>query len=97
MRIIADCASCSSVVVPGGGLSLVQLSDGTFLAEFECPVCGQDQSIAVARVAAPALVARGAKLVAWNRPPALSAGDLAAFKRLLADDEACRRQLNELR
>ena len=97
MRFITDCTDCGSVVVPAAGLGLVRQPTGDFHGVFECPVCDDAQTVAVARAAAPALVARGAEVVTEQRPEPspLTLDDLAQLQGLLADDEACRQFLEE--
>ena len=110
MRFITDCSDCGSVVVPATELDLVPQPAGDFHGVFECPVCDGSQSVPVARVTAPALVARGAAVVSppeaaepteqserpdQPEPAALTLDDLAELQELLADDEACRRMLEE--
>ncbi len=98
MRFITDCSDCGSVVVPATELGLVRQPAGDFHGVFECPVCDGSQTVPVARVTAPALVARGAEVVAPaspQEPAALTQEDLAELQDLLADDEACRRLLEE--
>jgi hypothetical protein len=105
MRFITDCVDCGSVVVPATALGLVRQAAGHFHGVFDCPVCDGAQTVPVARVAAPALVARGAAVVASGPKPdqaaeersqaPLTVEDLAALQELLADDEACRRILEE--
>jgi hypothetical protein len=107
MRFITDCSDCGSVVVPATGLGLVRQPAGDFHGVFECPVCDGSQTVPVARVTAPALVARGAAVVSptepqepanaviRSEPPALTLDDLAELQELLADDDACRRMLEE--
>ena len=87
---------------------------GDFHGVFECPVCDGSQAVPVARVTAPALVARGAAVVSPPESPerttkqpgqpgqpeapgpaALTLDDLVELQELLADDEACRRMLEE--
>jgi len=107
MRFITDCSDCGSVVVPAAGLGLVRQPAGDFRGVFECPVCDGSQTVPVARVTAPALVARGAAVVspatsqqpqetpAPAAPAALTQDDLDALADLLADEDACRRLLDE--
>jgi hypothetical protein len=110
MRFITDCSDCGSVVVPATELGLVRQPAGDFHGMFDCPVCDGSQTVPVARVTAPALVARGAAVVppAESSEPtdtsgptgqpeaaALTLDDLAELQELLADDEACRRMLEE--
>lgn len=96
MRFITDCTDCGSVVVPATDLGLVRQPTGDFHGVFECPVCDDAQTVAVARAAAPALVARGAEVVTEQpeRSP-LTVDDLAQLQELLADDDACRQFLEE--
>ena len=105
MRFITDCSDCGSVVVPAADLGLVRQPAGDFHGVFECPVCDGSQTVPVARVTAPALVARGAAVVAPaapqesavpSQPPPLTQDDLAELQDLLADDEALRRLLDEV-
>lgn len=104
MRFITDCSDCGSVVVPAADLGLVRRPAGDFHGVFECPVCDGSQTVPVARVTAPALVARGAAVVsrATSQQPqettawaALTQDDLDALEELLADEDACRRLLDE--
>ena len=103
MRFITDCSDCGSVAVPASELGLVRQPAGDFHGVFECPVCDGSQAVPVARVTAPALVARGAAVVSpressepTEQPePALTLDDLAELQELLADDEACRRMLED--
>jgi hypothetical protein len=100
MRFITDCAECGSVVVPATEVGLVRQPSGDFHGVFHCPVCDGAQTVPVARAAAPALVARGAEVLTpaqQAEPAPLTLDDLAGLQELLADDEACRRILEEAR
>lgn len=99
MRFITDCADCGSVVVPATDLGLVRQPSGDFHGVFECPVCDDAQTVPVARATAPALVARGAEVVTGREagPAPLTLDDLARLQEALADDEACRRFLQDAR
>jgi hypothetical protein len=97
MRLITDCTDCGSVAVPATALGLVRQPAGDFHGVFDCPVCDGSQTVPVGRVTAPALVARGAAVVTPTQPePArLTLDDLAELQALLADDDACRRILED--
>jgi DNA-directed RNA polymerase subunit RPC12/RpoP len=96
MRFVTDCVTCGRVVVPAGSITLVAHAGRTTRGTFPCPVCGHRCVVKVTPGTRSVLLARGAAVsdqASPHEPAPLTLADLAELRRLLADDDACRRLL----
>jgi hypothetical protein len=98
MRFVTDCPDCGAVVLPATDITLVCRPGSCFEGRFECPVCQKVGATSVDLPVVPALVAQGAGVLRRTPTsvPVLKPIDVAEFRRVLDDDEACRRFLDGL-
>jgi hypothetical protein len=100
VRFLTDCVSCGAVVVPADAILLAPHAETAAEGIFDCPVCDDLCMVPVSSGARSALIARGATVVSEPAAAvdgALSPAHLAELRRVLADDDACRRMLDEAR
>jgi hypothetical protein len=96
MRFVTDCVTCGPVVVPAHDITLVAHAGRTTRGTFPCPVCGHRCVVRVTPGASSVLLARGAEVSDQgdqHAPAPFTLEDLKELRRLLADDDACRRLL----
>jgi hypothetical protein len=98
VRFVTDCPNCGAVALPATGITLLSRTGSGFEGRFECPVCQQVGATSIDPPVVPTLVAQGAGVLTQTHTgvAALTPDDLAEFRRVLDDDEACRRFLDGL-
>jgi len=98
MRFVTDCPDCGAVALTATAFTLLSRPGSCFEGRFECPVCQKVGTTSVDLPVVPALLAQGAGVLAQTPTPVpvLGPSDVADFRRVLDDDEACRRFLDGL-